>query len=119
MAENQIEVLSQIMPEDEGEYRIRAGARAHCFPSVSTLESSRQTLCAGLYLPIPKLPSLPDSSWTKIHIIRSSEEDGALIVNITRGKDQWKKVGFIWNKRRIDILSLPFTKRLKVRRLRD
>lgn len=109
MAEKQIEVLSQIISEDEGEYRVRAGARVH-YLTIDTRVFDRDTLCRP-YLLIPKLPSLPDSSWTKMHITRSNEGDGALVVHTTQ--EPLEEVGFIWHERRIDVLSLPFINWLK------
>lgn len=109
MAEEQIEVLSQIISEDEGEYRIRAGDRVH-YLTIDTRVFDRDTLCRP-YLLIPKLPNFPDSAWTKMHITRSSEGDGALVLNTTH--EPMEEISFIWHEQRIDVLSLPFIKRLK------
>lgn len=109
MAEKRIEVLSQLISDDEGEYRIRAGARVH-YLTIDTRVFDMDTLCRP-YLLIPKLPSLPDSAWTKMHITRSGKGDGSLVVNTTQ--EPLEGVGFIWHERRIDVLSLPLIKRLK------
>lgn len=46
-----------------------------------------------------------------MHITCSSKEDGSLILNTTQ--EPLEEVSFIWHERRIDILALPFIKRLK------
>lgn len=109
MADKQIEVLSQIISEDKGEYHIHAGAHVH-YVTINTRVFNIDTLCWPCLL-IPKLPSLPNSVWTKMHVIRSSTGDGSSVVNTTQ--EPLKEVGFIWFERRIDVLSLPFIKRLK------
>lgn len=105
--EDSVEILSQEISDEEGMYRVRSGQRVY-YLTISTNVFDEDTMCRP-YLLIPQLPSLSDTTWTKIAITRN--EDGSLAV--TPSHDPLKEITFTWHEKRIDVLSLPRINRLR------
>ncbi|KAJ4328632.1 hypothetical protein N0V84_000991 [Fusarium piperis] len=102
-----IEVLSQEIYDEEGMYRVRLGQRVY-YLTIPTNVFDEDTMCRP-YLLVPQLPSLSDIPWSKITLTRNG--DGSLAV--TASHDPLQGVTFTWHEKRIDVLSLPQTKRLR------
>lgn len=107
MGDDSVEILPQEISDEEGLYRIRAGQRVY-YLTIPTEVFDEHTMCRP-YLLIPQLPSLSDISWSKISLTRNG--DGSLAV--TASPDPMREVTFAWHEKRIDVLSLPRTKRLR------
>ncbi|KAI1129910.1 alpha-galactosidase A [Nemania abortiva] len=106
--ENSIEVLSQEISDEEGMYRIRSGQRIHYLTISTDVFDNEDTMCRP-YLLIPQLPNLSDIPWGKIKLVREEDESLAIIAS----HDPLQEVTFTWHEKRIDVLSLPQTKRLR------
>ncbi|KAJ0120725.1 alpha-galactosidase a [Diaporthe amygdali] len=102
-----IEVLSQEVNDEQGMYRIRAGQRVH-YLTIPADVFDEDTMSRPNLL-IPQLPEFPDTPWTKMHLGRNI--DGSLTV--TMSDEPLEEVTFTWHEKRIDVLSLPYIKRLK------
>lgn len=99
-----IDVLSQEISDDQGLYRIRAGKRVHyltipVYPDNPIFDDD--TMCRP-YLLIPKLPPFPNSDWTKMQILRGSDNDIQSIISC----EPLDEVDSSWHLRHIDVLSL-------------
>lgn len=99
-----IEVLNQLIDDEVGACRIRARDRVH-YLFICTAAFDENTMCRP-YLLIPKLPDLPATDWTTMHISR--KENGVL--ESTMSFDTLLASQEIWHPRRIDVLSLQRTK---------
>ncbi|KAH9895545.1 alpha-galactosidase A [Xylariomycetidae sp. FL2044] len=102
-----IEVLNQLIDDENGYYRLRAGRRVHYF-TIPTDVFDEDTMCRP-YLLIPSLPDLPDSPWTSMTISR--DEGGSLKSNIST--DPLPEVQTTLHERHIDVLSLERTTRFR------
>ncbi|KAF5963814.1 alpha-galactosidase A [Fusarium bulbicola] len=102
-----IEILSQIVSDEEGMYRVRSGQRIY-YLTIPSDVFDEDTMCRP-YLLIPRLPCLSDISGSKIALSRN--RDGSLAV--TASDDPLQEVTFTWHEKRIDVLSLPRTKGLR------
>ncbi|KAM5345887.1 hypothetical protein ACJ41O_011748 [Fusarium nematophilum] len=102
-----IEVLSQLIDDEDGHYRLRVGRRVH-YLTIPTDVFDDDTMCRP-YLLIPKLPALPDSPWTTMRISR--DENGSLTSTISN--DPLREIQTTWHETRIDILSLQKTRRFR------
>ena len=107
VSEPKIEILSQLIDDTEGSYRVRAGNRVH-YVTISTNTFDDDTMCRP-YLLIPKLPHFPDADWTTMRI--SQGPTGSLKSTIFN--DPLPAVQTAWHPRRIEVLSLKQTKRLR------
>ncbi|KAH6688940.1 alpha-galactosidase A [Plectosphaerella plurivora] len=108
LPKSDMEILNQVIDDERGAYRLRAGQRVYyLFIAVDVFEED--TMCRP-YLLIPSLPDLPDSSWTSATIVRGT--DGAPLVT-TISTDPLPEIKTVWHERRIDVLSLERTKRLR------
>lgn len=74
MPQSNMEVLSQVIDDENGHYRLRIGRRVH-YLTISSGVFDDDTICRP-YLLIPKLAHLPDSPWTTMTI--SHDENGSL-----------------------------------------
>ncbi|KAJ3541690.1 hypothetical protein NM208_g4487 [Fusarium decemcellulare] len=102
-----IEILSQLISDEEGMYRVRSGQRVY-YLTISTDVFDDDTMCRP-YLLIPQLPSFSDIPWSKITLARNG--DGSLAV--TASHDPLREITFTWHEKRIDVLSLPYIKRFR------
>ena len=100
-----IEILSQLIDDENGYYRLRAKRRVH-YLSISADTFDDDTMCRP-YLLIPRLPDLPDPPWTTMDISR--DENGSLISKIST--DPLPGIEQIWHNTHIDVLSLEKTRR--------
>lgn len=100
-----IEVLSQLIDDENGSYRLRVERRVH-YLTISSGIFDEDTMCRP-YLLIPRLPDLPVSPWTTMTISRA--EDGSLISTIST--DPLPEIKQTWHDVRIDVLSLERTTR--------
>ncbi|KAK1764892.1 alpha-galactosidase A [Phialemonium atrogriseum] len=102
-----IEILSQHIDDESAFYRLRAGQRVHYLKIFSGVFDD-DTMCRP-YLLIPMLPNLPDLPWTTMIISR--DEDGYLTSTIST--DPLPGIRATWHERRVDVLSLERTRRLR------
>ncbi|KAI1148380.1 alpha-galactosidase A [Nemania diffusa] len=102
-----IEILSQEISDEEGMYRIRSGQLIY-YLTISTDVFDEDTMCRP-YLLVPQLPSLSDIPWRKIKLAR--KENGSL--DLIASHEPLREITFTWHEKRIDVLSLPRTKRLR------
>ena len=105
-----IEVLSQLINDDEGVYRVRAGNRVH-YLTIPTNVFDDDTMCRP-YLLIPKLPNFPDSNWTTMHISRQGDDNRAVIQS-TIAHDPLPAIPTTWHPEHIDVLTLKQTERYR------
>ena len=105
VAKQQIEILSQLVDDENGSYRVRAGHRVH-YLTIPTNVFDEDTMCRP-YLLIPKLPPFPDTDWTTMRISRAA--NGALRWIISH--DTLPAIHTTWHPHRIDVLSLKQTHR--------
>ena len=101
------EILSQVIDDENGSYRLRIGQRVH-YLTIPTTTFDEDTMCRP-YLLLPKLPHLPDSHWTSAIISR--QEEGSLTSTVST--NPLPEVQTSWDKLHIDVLSLKRTKRLR------
>lgn len=101
------EILSQLIDDHHGTYRLRVNQRVH-YLTISTDVFDEDTMSRP-YLLIPKLPDLPDSPWTSMAISRA--EDGSLKTTIST--DALPEIEFTWHDTRIDVLSLKRATRFR------
>ncbi|KAF2430639.1 alpha-galactosidase A [Tothia fuscella] len=101
------EVLNQLIDDERGVYRVRAGTKVH-YLHIPTTVFDDDIMCRP-YLLIPRLPALPATDWTTMRISRGT--DGALESTITF--EPLPAVLELWHPRSIDILSLKRTKRYR------
>ncbi|KAH9885009.1 hypothetical protein F4778DRAFT_518197 [Xylariomycetidae sp. FL2044] len=104
MAKADMEILSQEIWDDEGLYRIRARKRVHyvtipIYPENPIFDDD--TMCQP-HLLIPKLPPFPDSDWTKMQVLRDSDNEIQSVISC----EPLDEVGSPWHPRHIDVLSL-------------
>lgn len=104
----ELEVLSQLISDEEGTYRIRARHRVH-YLTIPTHVFDDDTMCRP-HLLIPQLPDFPDSDWTRMQIDRS-KNSGQLEATISN--DALPKVERTWHARYVDVLSLAQTNRFR------
>ncbi|CAI6340619.1 unnamed protein product [Periconia digitata] len=102
---SQIEILNQLIDDEQGTYRVRAGHRVH-YVTIPTSTFDEDTMCRT-YLLIPQLPAFPDEDWTTMHISRGID---GVIESILSHKPL-PEIHEPWHHRRIDVLSLKRTKR--------
>ena len=96
-----IEVLSQLIDDEHGNYRVRVGARVH-YITIACDVFDDDTMCRP-YLLIPQLPHLPPGTWTNMDITRDTA--GSLCSTIST--NPLPEVKTLWHERRIDVLSIP------------
>ncbi|PSS10957.1 hypothetical protein M430DRAFT_37085 [Amorphotheca resinae ATCC 22711] len=102
---SQIEILNQLIDDEQGTYRIRAGHRVH-YVTIPTSTFDEDTMCRP-YLLIPQLPAFPDADWTTMCISRGA--DG--LIESTLSYEPLPAIPKPWHHRRIDVLSLKHIKR--------
>ncbi|KAF5693015.1 hypothetical protein FDENT_2453 [Fusarium denticulatum] len=109
-----IEVLSQEIDEEEGQYRVRAGNRVHYVTIPGYASANRifdqDTLCRP-HLLVPEFPPFPDGDWTKMRLFRGP--DGSVQSDISF--ESLDEVEATWHPQHIDVLSL---KRIKYHKQR-
>lgn len=98
-----IEVLSQLIDDESGHYRLRVGCRVH-YLEISADVFGVNTMRRPHIL-IPKLPPLPTSLWTAMAVFRTPS--GAVASKIST--DPLPGVQTVWHERRVDVLSLKRT----------
>lgn len=101
----EIEVLSQLIDDESGHYRLRVKRQVH-YLTISSDTFDENTISRP-YLLIPKLPAFPDSPWTTMNISRG--EDGSLVSKVRT--DPLPAIIEPWHDTCIDVLSLERTKR--------
>lgn len=94
-----IEVLSQLIGDENGYYRLRVKSRVH-YLTISSDTFDEDTMCRP-HLLISRLPDLPGSPWTTMTISR--DENGSLTSTI--GTDPLPEIKEAWHDGRIDVLS--------------
>ncbi|KAF5020441.1 hypothetical protein F66182_7520 [Fusarium sp. NRRL 66182] len=94
------EILSQLISDEEGQ-------RVYYLTICSDV-FDQETMCRP-YLLIPQLSCWSDISGSKIALSRNG--DGSLAV--TASDDLLQEVTFTWHEKRIDVLPIPKTKRLR------
>jgi hypothetical protein len=104
---SEVEVLSQYIDDENAWYRLRAGQRVH-YLTIHSDVFDDDTISRP-YLLVPKLPELPDSPWTTMVISR--DKHGSLISVIS--EDPLPGIRATWHERRVDVLSLKRTRRLR------
>ncbi|EPE06010.1 alpha-galactosidase a [Ophiostoma piceae UAMH 11346] len=102
-----IQVLSQLINDEHGKYRVRVGERVH-YITIAGDVFDEDTMCRP-YLLIPQLPNLPPGAWTTMNIARDAA--GSLVSTIST--DPLPKVKALWHARHVDVLSLPQTRRFR------
>lgn len=107
LPKSDIEILSQCIDDENGNYRLRVGRRVH-YLVISSGVFDDDTMCRP-YLLIPRLPDLPDSPWTTMTISRG--EDGSLTSTIST--DPLPEIQTTWHELRVDVLDLERTKRFR------
>lgn len=105
--ESRLEVLSQLIDDEDGHYRLRIGRRVHYLTIPSGVYDD-DTMCRP-YLLIPALPALPDSSWTTMTISR--DDNGSLVS--TASTNPLPEIRTAWHEQHVDVLSLGRRKRLR------
>lgn len=103
-----MEILNQVIDDERGSYRLRAGRRVY-YLHIATDVFEEDTMCRP-YLLIPALPDLPDSPWTTATIELGA--DGSPSVSAI-SSDPLPEIQTVWHERRIDVLSLKRTRRLR------
>ena len=98
-----IEVLSQLVDDEEGLYRLRGGCRIY-YLKIGGDVFDEDTMCRP-YLLIPKLPALPNNdTWTQMTIYRDSENSklrSSILSDPLVGAGR-----AVWHPHMVDILSL-------------
>ncbi|KAL2753671.1 hypothetical protein ACRALDRAFT_2060808 [Sodiomyces alcalophilus JCM 7366] len=107
LSKSDMEILSQYIDDEHGCYRLRAGPRVY-YLTISTDVFDDDTMCRP-YLLIPRLPDLPNTPWTTMAISR--DQDGSLASIIST--DPLPEIRTTWHERRIDVLSLTRTRRIR------
>ncbi|OTA60871.1 alpha-galactosidase A [Hypoxylon sp. EC38] len=102
-----IEILSQVINDENGYYRLRVGRRVH-YLIISSDAFDDDTMCRP-YLLIPRLPDLPDSPLTTMTLSRG--EDGSLTSAIST--DPLPEIRTAWHELRVDVLNLERTRRFR------
>ena len=105
ISKSDIEVLSQLIDDDTGTYRIRAAQRVY-YLIIATNVFDDDTMCRP-YLLIPALPDLPTGDWIKGEVYRQA--DRSLASRISWAVLPATKS--IWHATLVDVLSLVETKR--------
>ena len=106
---SEIEVLSQEIGDDVGNYHIRAGNRIHRL-TINCDVYDEDTMCRP-YLLIPRLPDFPDAAWTKMHLFREVSGDPSSLISSTISWEVLPAIEPTWHPEYIDVLSLRRTKR--------
>ncbi|KAI9809775.1 MAG: hypothetical protein M1825_000208 [Sarcosagium campestre] len=101
-----LEILSQLIDDETGSYRIRAAERVH-YLTIAADVFDHDTMCRP-YLLIPALPDLTAGDWTKMEVYRDGGIGGPLQSRISW--DKLPEVETIWHPLEIDILSLKMIK---------
>lgn len=102
-----LEVLSQLIDDEAGDYRVRAGDRVNYIHILGDV-FDEDTMCRP-HLLLPALPKLPPGVWTQMTIER--DRDGSLSQTISW--DDLPAVTYIWHSTFVDVLSLKEQKWLR------
>jgi hypothetical protein len=96
-----ISILNQLIDDTDGDYRVRFGDRVG-YLTILTNVFDEDTTCRP-YLLTPQLPRLPEDSWTRMKITRSSADAP---LHITTTNDPLPEVEIVWHPQKIDVLAL-------------
>jgi hypothetical protein len=96
-----IQILNQLIDDDDGMYRVRAGSRVH-YLRIPTTVFSESTISRP-HLLIPEMPDFPATAWTTMDISRGP--DGMLKSTISF--EPPSAVREIWHPNSVDVLLLP------------
>lgn len=108
LPKSDMEILNQLIDDERGAYRLRADQRVY-YLFITTDVFDDDTMCRP-YLLIPSLPDLPDSPWTTATISRGA--DGLPYIS-HMSTDPLPEIQTAWHERRVDVLSLKRTRRLR------
>lgn len=99
-----MEVLSQLIDDEVGNYRVRAKNRVH-YVKMAVGVFDEDTMCRP-YLLIPQLPDFPDSEWISMTVTRKT--DHSLTYDLSF--NALPSVKTIWHPTFIDVLTLSSLK---------
>jgi hypothetical protein len=102
---SKIEILSQLIDDEMGTYRVRARHRVH-YLTIPTNVFDEDTMCRP-HLLIPKLPDFPDADWTTMRISRGANR----LLRSTISYDPLPTIQRAWHPQTIEVLSLTQLKR--------
>lgn len=101
IAKDDMEVLSQLIDDEQGIYRIRAKSRVHYLTTSSG--AFKDHTMNRPYLLIPQLPEFPDWDWTKMSVTRDTETQE---LRTTLPSEPLSQIPNLWHPICGDVLSL-------------
>ncbi|KAK0388053.1 hypothetical protein NLU13_4297 [Sarocladium strictum] len=103
-----IEVLNQYIDDEDGNYRLRVGDEVRYLKIPVHGVFDDDTLSRP-YLLIPELPTLPDSPWTVMTVMRNDHGQ----ITFTVSTEPLPKIQTIWHDQCVDVLSLKRARRFR------